>query len=311
MEPDEQQVVVAGPPDVNTGDFDAVLAAAERGEYDNQPAGAEVSDTQGAPSEVAAETPGAPEPVAQAAPETPAAAQQEPPEDWQRKYHSAQGNAAQAAQQARAYQAQLAEAQRVLQAQQAEFQRQLQQAQQEAQMRASLPADEAEVAIQEYRASEQRKQEEAEKVAGFDAYQQYITQQHREVAEAKVQLFRQSVPSVMPDLGRHIAAQIGAPDEALVEAAASEPMQRAIAMVRDKRDMDLIAEVMAAFGTVEAKRDAGRKAQNAKAATESGAFRSEPETARAGGLSEVDRIKGMNDKQFEEHVAALIRASGG
>lgn len=310
MESDEQQVV--GPPDVNTGDFDAVLAAAARGEYDNQPAGEESAVPQGAPSEAVAEPQGAPAPEAVAAtPETPAAAQVEAPEDWQRKYHSAQGNAAQAAQQARAYQAQLAEAQRTLQAQQAEFQRQMQQQQHEANLRGSLPADEADVAIQEYRERAQKQQEEAERVQGFDAYQQYITQQHREVAEAKVQLFRQSVPSVMPDLGRHIAAQIGAPDEALVEAAASEPMQRAIAMIRDKRDMDLIAEVMAAFGTVEAKRDGARKAENAKQAVASGAFRSEPETARGAGLPEIDRIKAMGDKDFDKFVEGLVRASGG
>jgi hypothetical protein len=310
MEPDEQ---VQGPPDVNTGDFEAVLAAAERGEYDNQPAAADQGDTQGAPSEVAAEPQGAPEPEAASTPQATPEVQpaQESPEDWQRKYHSVAGNLAQVARERQQLAAQAAEYQRQMQAQQAEFQRQLQQREHEAQLRGSLPADEADAAIQEYRAAQQRQQQEAEFRQGADAYQQYLAQQHQQIEAAKVELFRQSLPSVMPDFARHMAAQFGAPEGPLLEMVQTEPMQRAIAMVATKRDMDLIAEVLAAKAQVEATKDAARKAENAKQAVASGAFRSEPETARGSGLPEIERIKAMDDTQFDKMVADLVARSGG
>lgn len=79
-----------------------------------------------------------------------------------------------------------------------------------------------------------------------------------------------------------------------------------------QRDLDLIAAVMAGFGQVEAKRDAGRKRQNAAQAVAAGTFRSEPDgSGRGSGLSERDRIKSMSDKDFDEMLDRLRAQAGG
>lgn len=316
MDQEEQQV--QGAPDPATGDFEAVLAAAARGDYDNRAepeaaTGARQASPDPEPATEAATAPESQEVEQQASPEQ--APTQEKPEDWQRKYHSVAGNNAQLQQQLRQQQAQFEQAQREFQQQQLQWQRQQELAGEEARIRASVPAELADEAVNEFRQRKEFEFQQAEYRQGAEAYRQYLLAEHNEVEEARVELFRSSVPSVMPDLARHIAQQVQAPEEGLVALAGSEAMGEVYKMVGRppargttlaQRDMDLIAAVMAGFGQVEARRDAERKRGNAQAAVAAGTFRGEPDaTGRGSGLSEVERIKAMDDKDFDALIARL------
>jgi hypothetical protein len=322
---DEEQTG-GGLPDPRTGDLDAVLAAAERGEYDNGAVTAEPEAArQAEPSpDQPQETPGAtaPEPVAETQQAPPdARAQAKPDEDWQRKYHSVAGNNAQLQAQLRQQQAQLAEAQRQFQQFQQQAQRQAAMAQEEAQIRASVPAELADEAVREFRERKQSEQEREDLKAGANAYHQYLQAEHAKVEAAKVDLFRASLPQVLDPLARYVAQQIGAPEESLVELTKSEAMNEVLQYVGRppepgttlaQRDADFLAAMMAAMGQVEAKRDAGRKRQNAAQAVAAGTFRSEPDgSGRGSGLSERDRIKSMSDKDFDAMLDRLRQQAGG
>lgn len=323
MDPEEQQQTSVAP-DVATGDLAAVIAAAERGEY-NQRADAEPTGEAQATASDQTQEPQvatAPEPAASTQQAPPAeVTQQAPAEDWQRKYHSVAGNNSQLQQQLRQSQAQFEQERQQFQQQLLQFQRQQALAQEEARIRADTPAEYADEAVKEFRANKAKEFEQAEFSQGAEAYRQYLLQQQTQLEETKVEIFRNSLPAVFPDLARYVAQQTSAPDEGLVALAGTEAMNEVYKMVGQapargvslaQRDLDLISAVMAGFGQVEAQRDATRKRGNAQVAVAEGAFRTEPDgSGRGSGLNEVERIKAMPDKDFDKMIAELRGRHGG
>jgi len=313
MDPDEQVSTPSGPPDIQTGDLDAVIAAAERGEYNEQASAELRGDTRAdeAP-DVADSSDGASAPAAQ--PEaSPAPPAQQEPNEWERKYYSVSGNLNTVANQLREQQRQFALQQEQWQREREEIQRQQAEAQQVAQIRATLPQDEAEQAIQEYQQRTAQQREAQEYQQGAEAYRQFLIAENAKVEEAKLTVFRTALPGVMPDLARYVAQQIGAPEDDLVAMVATEEMQQVYGQVRDQRDLDLIAGALAGAARIHAKNDASRKQANGQQAKAAGVFRTEPEAgSRSGGISEVERIRAMDDKpggDFDKLLAGLEAAA--
>lgn len=302
----------SSPPDIQSGDLDQVVAAAARGDYDREQgtaAGAVPSENGAAAGDQTAS----------------AAAPEAGPEDFKRKYESVSGNNYQLSQVNQQLQRQLAEHQTQLQQAQvaqdqarAQYERQVRQMSDEWEIRNALP-DPAlqQQAIAEYRAQQQQQQQAETFNQASNAYVGYLRQQQEGIQQGQLAVFRNSLPQVMPGLARHIAGQLQAPAEPLVEIVSDPAMAKVLQMVGSvpegvplaRRDLDLVSEVLAAVATVESRRDGVRRQENGRAATATGAFRPDPGVPGRGGLSEVERIKALPEKDFDTMVERLTRAA--